>query len=117
MIEVSREEFVKRYIATLNEDGSWDKSSDSVKDVIIEGCGKEYDNIQEIIKKLNMVLLDREGWQRIKTLIKNFPSETKKYLDSRLPDVEMVNFEFDGEVKEWLEELMKEIEEKGKSSL
>lgn len=51
MIEISREEFVKRYNERLN--------------CLIDG--EEYDDF----KRLGCVLLDCEGWERIKTLIEN----------------------------------------------
>jgi len=78
-IKITREEFVKR----LGGNEKWESS------------------YYEIILKKNMVLLDREGWQRIKMLIENHLSKMFTSNESPTRLIEWLA---------WFEELRKEIE-------
>lgn len=66
MIEISREEFVKLTLDWLVSKGAIESK---VTEEWKETVRKSFDFYQES----DTVLLDREGWQRIKTLIENFP--------------------------------------------
>jgi len=83
MIEVSREEFIERYHKKMK-----------VEDILTTSfteflAGSAYDMTT---KESDCIILDREGWQRIKALIENKPKFWYTYYERNKMD-------------KWLEEL------------
>lgn len=111
MIEISKEEFVKRY-----RDKYPDRPSNDDTDWFWNG-ERAYADIEKYSKDLDFVLLDREGWEKIKTLIENMPdglelnaSDIPSINVPMLKDTKFLLFRKDkfNEFREKLKELMEE---------
>lgn len=103
MIEISREEFVKRCLGDIDIKSDWLKCLFSLF-------------FYERIESKTMVLLDREKWEKVKTLIENCPflknrgmETTETVLEHLRNDIIPRGLATKDEIEliEWFEELRK----------